>query len=155
MRILFLLSLLLLSHSATASQLTTLGPHNKSTLLDNAAPKQKHKFPALYVYDTNKQEFLTKSDAAAYLQTLDNDPLLVDLTVQWTKSTELFSTNNDMLAKSLPTLQLDKPYLILYDNLPTPMLSQFEAMVPNLKQKDALIRALLSENDNARSYSTY
>lgn len=155
MRILLLLSLLLVSQVVNASQVVALGQHNKSAILDSVAPKQQHKFPALYIYDTEKQQFLSKSDAIAYLQSLDSNPLVGELSQQWVKNTELFTANNQALAKSLPMLKLDKSYLILYDNLPTPMLSQFEAMVPNIKQKDALIRALLSENDNARSYSTY
>lgn len=157
MRIIFLFIFILISTDVNASspQLTTIGQHNKSIMLETVSPDQKHKFPALYIYDTEQQQFLSKQDAAAYLQTLDASPLLPELASQWTKSTEQFSTNNNALAKSLPMLQLDRTYLILYDNLPAPMLTQLKSMDPELERKDALLRKVLSQLTSARSYTTY
>lgn len=157
MRIILVLFFMFMAIGVNASspQLTTIGQHNKSIILETAAPDQKHKFPALYVYDTEQQQFLSKQDATAYLQTLDASPLLPKLASQWTKNTELFSTNNETLSKSLPMLQLDRAYLILYDNLPAPMLAQFKSMDPELEQKDTLLKRVLGQLTSARSYTTY
>lgn len=157
MRIILLSFFILISIGANASshQLVTLGQHNKSIILQAASPNQNHKFPALYVYDTQQQQFLSKQDAAAYLQALSDNPLLPTLATQWLKSTKLFSTSNESLAKAIPMLELDRAYLILYDNLPAPMLAQFKSMDPELQAKDHLLKDILSQLDNARSYLTY
>ncbi|PKG74650.1 hypothetical protein CXF86_11480 [Shewanella sp. GutCb] len=157
MRIIFLSLLIFMSInvSANTSQLITLGQHDKLMMLDSVSEKQKHKFPALYIYDTKQQQFLSKQNATAYLQALSENPLLPKLATQWTKSTEQFSTSNESLAKSLPMLKLDRAYLILYDNLPAPMLAQFKSMDPELQDKDSLLKTILSQLDNARSYVTY
>jgi hypothetical protein len=157
MRIIFLSLLIFMSINvnATTSQLTALGQHNKSMILDSVSAKQKHKFPALYIYDTKQQRFLSKQDATAYLRTLSDNPLLPTLATQWLKSTEQFSTSNESLAKAIPRLKLDRAYLILYDNLPAPMLAQFKSMDPELQEKDHVLKDILSQLDNARSYITY
>ncbi|WP_172605628.1 hypothetical protein [Shewanella benthica] len=115
----------------------------------------KHKFPAIYVYNTQKQQFLSKQDAEIYLLTLDDRPIWPKVTSHWTKETSQFSTTNEILSKTLPMLKLDKQYLILYDNLPAPMLEQFKAMDPELKLKDSTLKSVLSSLDNSRSYTTY
>ncbi len=157
MRIIFLSLLILMSINvnATTSQLIALGQHNKSMILDSVSAKQKHKFPAIYIYDTKQQRFLSKQDAEAYLLTLSDQSFWPSLMSQWTKSTRQFSTSNDALTKSVPMLKLDRAYLILYDNLPAPMLAQFKSMDPKLQDKDHLLKDILSQLDNARSYVTY
>ncbi len=157
MRIIFLSLLIFISINvnAGASKLTALGQQQKTIMLDSVAEKQKHKFPAIYIYDTKQQQFLSKAHAEAYLLTLTNQSFWPSLISQWAKSTELFSTSNEALTKSLPILKLDREYLILYDNLPAPMLAQLKSMDPKLQDKDNLVRKVLSQIDNARSYTTY
>ncbi|GIU49600.1 hypothetical protein [Shewanella algidipiscicola] len=157
MRIIFILILMFMSInvSANSSQLIALGQQNKSLMLETVAAKQKHKFPALYVYDSQQQVFLSKPDAEAYLLTLNSQPLWPKLTAQWTKNTSQFTASNQLLAKALPMLKLDRAYLILYDNLPASMLKQLEPMDPELSQKDNLLKTVLGQLDSARSYTTY
>lgn len=135
MKLLTLLFTLFICATVNANSLLALGPHNKSKILNVASPNQKHKFPALYVYDIANQKFLSKQEATYYLQSLDEDPIWHDASEQWTKSTQDFSANIDNLSKALPTLLLDKDYFILYDNLPTPMIAQFKSMDPLLEKK--------------------
>ncbi|ACJ26970.1 hypothetical protein swp_0126 [Shewanella piezotolerans WP3] len=157
MRIIFLSLLVFMSInvSADSSLLIALGQHQKTILLDSVAGKQKHKFPAIYIYDTNQQQFLGKAHAEAYLVTLTAQSFWPSLISQWTQNTEQFTTSNEALTKSLPILKLDRDYLILYDNLPAPMLMQLKSMDPKLQDKDTLVRKVLSEIDSARSYTTY
>ncbi|WP_394204218.1 hypothetical protein [Shewanella waksmanii] len=155
MKLFTLLLTLLICFTTNASSLLTLGPQDKSIILNAASPNQKHKFPALYVYDVLNQKFLSKEEATSYLQSMNEDPLWNSTSEQWTKNTEKFSANIDVLSKALPTLLLDKNYFVLYDNLPGSMLKQLKSMDPLLEQKDTLIKLILSNNEDARSYTTY
>ncbi|WP_076414148.1 hypothetical protein [Shewanella sp. UCD-KL12] len=138
------------------SQVTPIGGGVKSKFLNIVSnSKEQHRFPGLYIYNTKKQQFLSKQDAEAYLLTLDDQAVWSTLTNQWTKETSQFSTTNQDLAKTLPMLKLDREFLILYDNLPEPMLEQFKAMDPELKLKDATLKSVLSSLENSRSYTTY
>ncbi|QFU25025.1 hypothetical protein FM038_024815 [Shewanella eurypsychrophilus] len=141
---------------ASENQLTAIGNGVKSKLMKTISTStDKHKFPAIYVYDTQKQTFLSKQNAEAYLLTLGDKAIWSKLTSQWTKDTSQFSTTNETLAKALPMLKLDREFLILYDNLPTPMLEQFKAMDPELILKDSTLKSVLSSLDSSRSYTTY
>lgn len=141
---------------ASDGQLTPIGSGVKSKFLNIVSNSTaKHKFPALYVYDTQKQQFLSKQDAETYLLTLDEQPIWSKVTSLWVKETSHFSTTNETLTKALPMLKLDREFLILYDNLPAPMLEQFKAMDPELISKDNALKTVLSTLGSSRSYTTY
>lgn len=112
-------------------------------------------FPALYIYNTKEQQFLTKEEAETYLGELDQNPLWQELLKNWVKDSSQFQTSNATLSSAVPTLKLDREYLIYYDNLPAPMLEQFKMMEPNLVEKDNKLKSILSTLDSSRSYSTY
>jgi hypothetical protein len=151
-----LLTSIITSTYAINLEIPAIGDGEKNKFYDTIHPSiNSHKFPALYIYNTKKQKFLSTKEASLYFSNLSEQefwPLLIE---QWAKDTHEFSTSNDLLSKSLPILKLDKEYIIFYDNLPKTMLEQFKSMDPELTNKDKEVKIILSQLENARSYTVY
>lgn len=150
-----IIAILSLHSYASESSIVAFGKPAKDLFYATVSPQTTPSFPALYIYHTHQQQFLTKQQAESYLGSLDQSQLWRDLLKNWLKDSSQLATTNAALAQSLPTLKLDREYLIFYDNLPAPMLEQFKNMEPNLIEKDSKLKSILSQLDSARSYTTY
>lgn len=149
-------SIFLVNVTAAEIKITSIGKDTKNIFYTTVSTQtSKPQFPALYLYDVTKQQFLSKQDAETYLSTLDNHPLWSEVMLQWVKDSSQFSTNNEALNQAIPQLVLDRQFVIFYDNLPPLMQDQFKMMDPNLLERDQKVKHNLSQLDNARIYTTY
>lgn len=151
-----IITMLSMNANASESALIALGKAEKDSFYAAVSSQTATPvFPALYIYNTKEQQFLTKQQVEEYLGALDQSDLWQETLKNWVKDSSQFKTDNATLSNAVPTLQLDREYLIYYDNLPAPMLEQFKTMEPNLIEKDYKLKSIISTLESSRSYSTY
>ena len=142
--------------SVSANEIKSIGKNSKDILYTTiSSQKGKPHFPALYLYDTTSEKFLSKKESEAFLVGYSEDSLWSEVMQQWVKDSSHFSATNTSLKQAVPTLDFTQPYIIFFDNLPEPMLAQFAAMDPNLVARDSLVKSILAQLDDANSYTTY
>lgn len=138
------------------SEIISLGKATTDSLYELVIPEMTDApFPAIYVYSTKDERFLSKIQVKNLLSKEDSDKALLKAVKYWSKDTNEFNTNNKSLLEAAPNIKLDKEYIILYHNLPAGMMQHFTAMDPELINKDKELRKNLLEMSNARSYSVY